>query len=127
MTGATSMAIAIVLAMASLLFVIHATWLGHGITEWQTFTDDAREHGEEPEVGDFIAEFGQSTLENWQSEFLQLLWQVSGLALLWHVGSPQSKSESDRAEEKLDLILRKLDKENADKEIKQLDKEYPKK
>jgi hypothetical protein len=33
----------------------------------------------------------RDTLENWQSEFLQLIWQVAGLAILLHVGSPQSK------------------------------------
>jgi Domain of unknown function (DUF6766) len=32
----------------------------------------------------------RDTLENWQSEFLQLLWQVTGLAILLHVGSPHA-------------------------------------
>ena len=40
------------------------------------------------------------------SEFLQLLWQVAGLALLLHIGSPQSKKGNDRLEEKVGRILR---------------------
>ena len=56
----------------SLIVLFFVTWVGHGITEWQTYTDQQREHGQPVEAGDFAAEFGQSTLENWQSEFLQL-------------------------------------------------------
>jgi hypothetical protein len=45
----------------------------------------------------------RDTLENWQPEFLQLLWQV-GLALFLYVGSPQSKEGDDRKGAKLDEI-----------------------
>jgi hypothetical protein len=57
----------------------------------------------------------RDTLENWQSEFLQLLWQVAGLTILLHIGSPQSKEGDERKEAKLDAILQRLDPENADK------------
>ena len=40
----------------------------------------------------------RDTLENWQSEFLQLMWQVGGLAFLLYVGSPQSKEGDERVE-----------------------------
>ena len=40
-------------------------------------------------------------MENWQSEFLQLMWQVAGLSFLLYVGSPQSKESSERIEEKI--------------------------
>ena len=65
-------------------------------------------------------------MENWQSEFLQLIWQVVGLSFLWYVGSPDSKEGDDRKEEKMDEILRLLDPENANKLIKNLEKKYPK-
>jgi hypothetical protein len=68
---------------------------------------------------------GRDTLENWQSEFLQLLWQVGGLAFLLFIGSPQSKEEDDRIEEKLDAILRKLDPADAERIIAELDGKYP--
>lgn len=47
-------------------------------------------------------------MENWQSEFLQLMWQVAGLSFLLYVGSPQSKESSERIEEKIDLMMKKL-------------------
>ena len=68
---------------------------------------------------------GRDTLENWQSEFLQLLWQVGGLAFLLFIGSPQSKEEDDRLEEKLDAILRKIDPVDAERIIAGLDRKYP--
>jgi TnpA family transposase len=48
----------------------------------------------------------RATFENWQSEFLQLLWQVVGLAYFLYVGSPSSKENDDRMEAKLDALLR---------------------
>jgi hypothetical protein len=50
-------------------------------------TDEQRSHGEQPELGDFFAECGQSTLENWQSEFLQLFSFVVLAAPFIHKGS----------------------------------------
>lgn len=66
----------------------------------------------------------RDTFENWQSEFLQLLWQVGGLAILLYVGSPQSKEGDDRMEAKIDEILRKVDPQNAESIIKTLDDDY---
>ena len=51
------------------------------------------------------------------------MWQVSGLALLYHIGSPQSKEGNDRLEENIDLILQALDKDGK-KEITKLDRTY---
>src|SRR5687768_396431 len=53
-------------------FLFFLTWFGQGIAQWQHYTDEQRQHGEPVEVGDFAADFSQATLENWQSEFLQL-------------------------------------------------------
>lgn len=68
----------------------------------------------------------RDTMENWQSEFLQLVWQVAGLSLLWYVGSPQSKEGNDKVKEKIDFIIKRLDPENAKQFLKELDKKYPK-
>jgi len=68
----------------------------------------------------------RDTMENWQSEFLQLVWQVAGLSLLWYVGSPQSKEEHDRVEEKINFIIKRLAPENATQLLKEWDKKYPK-
>lgn len=55
-------------------------------------------------AGDSLVEYGRDLLENWQSEFLQLLWQVGGLSLLLYWGSPQSKEGSERVENSLKRI-----------------------
>jgi hypothetical protein len=56
----------------------------------------------------------RDTFENWQSEFLQLMWQVGGLTYLWYIGSPQSKEEEERNQEMLDWIVKKLDSQKAE-------------
>ena len=50
---------------------------------------------------------------------------MGGLAILLFIGSPQSKEEDDRMEEKLDAILRKLDPAGAESLIVELDRRYP--
>ena len=85
-----------------LLFFI--TWAAQGVAQWQVFTDEQREHRQPVEIGDFTAEFSQSTLENWQSEFLQLFSFVVMSALLIHKGSAESKDSDDRMEEALNRI-----------------------
>ena len=65
----------------------------------------------------------RDTLENWQSEFLQLMWQVGGLALLLYVGSPQSREGDERKEAKLDAILKAVDK-HGKKTVTALDRKY---
>jgi hypothetical protein len=75
-------------------------------------------------VGDYTVQMMRDTLENWQSEFLQLLWQVAGLALLLHVGSPQSKEGDDRMEAKIDAILLTVDPKKGDAILEEIDDEY---
>jgi len=96
----------------------------HWLFGWYAFADEAREHGQSPEVSGYLMEMGRDTFENWQSEFLQLLWQVGGLALFLYVGSPQSKEGDDRHEAKLDAILQRLDPEGADRLIQKIDREF---
>jgi hypothetical protein len=97
--------------------------VGHWIFAWNAFIDEQAQHAQAPDFQQFVIQTGRDTLENWQSEFLQLVWQVSGLALLYHIGSPQSKEGNDRLEEKVDLILQAVDKD-AKKEIARLDRVY---
>ena len=100
---------------------------GLWVFSWFHYVDEQQAHGEPIEVSQYVIETSQSVLENWQSEFLSLMWQVAGLAALLYVGSPQSKEGDDRKEEKLDLILRKLDPDRADVAIAKLDQKYPRK
>jgi hypothetical protein len=91
------------------LFVLFlASWFAHGVAEWQTYTDDQRTHGESTSVGDFVSHFSQSTLENWQSEFLQLFAFVSLAALYVHKGSAESKDSDERLEAAVRRIEERL-------------------
>jgi SNF2 family DNA or RNA helicase len=101
--------------------------VGHWIFAWFAYVDEQLAHGEPVEVGKYLVEVLRDTLENWKSEFLQLMWQVAGLAFLWHIGSPQSKEGDDRKEEKIDRILAILDPEEGNDLIRRLDQKYPRK
>jgi hypothetical protein len=92
------------LALTTLFFI---TWIAHGIAEWQTYTDEQLEHGQAVTAGDFTARFAQSTLENWQSEFLQLFAFVVLAAMYIHKGSAESKDGT----EKLEASLRRIEEQ----------------
>ena len=77
----------------------------HWYFGWRAFTDEAAAHGQIPRAPEYLSEMLRDTFENWQSEFLQLLWQVVGLAYFLYVGSPSSKENDDRMEAKLDALL----------------------
>lgn len=98
--------------------------VGHWIFGWYAFVDQAAEHGQAPQVNEYLIEMGRDTLENWQSEFLQLLWQVVGLAYFLYVGSPSSKENDDRMEAKIDELLRITGGERANATIADLDERY---
>ncbi len=93
----------------SLAIMFFSSWIAQGLVEWRVFASEQRQHGDTPEVGDFTTEFLQSTLENWQSEFLQLFSFVVLSALMIHHGSAESKDSDDRMEEALKRIEAKLD------------------
>ena len=56
------------------------TIVGHWIFGWFAFVAEQNAHGAAPDLGEFAIQMTRDTLENWQSEFLQLVWQVGGLA-----------------------------------------------
>ena len=95
-------------------------WFG-----WYAFVDEARSHHQAPEVSTYLVEMGRDTFENWQSEFLQLLWQVLGLAYFLYVGSPASKENDDRLEAKVDELIRiAAGDEKAQRLLDELDRRY---
>lgn len=92
----------------ALMTLFLASWIGQAITQWQEFTDEQSSHGEPAKIGDFLAVFGKSTLENWQSEFLQLFAFVTLAALYIHKGSAESKDGSEKLEASLRRIEERL-------------------
>lgn len=101
--------------------------IGHWFFGWLAFVDEQQSLGAPIRMGAYVIEMLRDTFENWQSEFLQLLWQVVGLTILLYVGSPQSKESEDRSEAKLDAILKKVDPEGAAKTLKSINEKYPEK
>lgn len=109
------------------LLLFLGSMTGHWIFAWLAFVQEQQAHSMPIVFNEYLIEVMRDTLENWQSEFLQLIWQVAGLAFLFYVGSPQSKEGDDRKEEKLDLILRLLDPQKGESLIASLDAKYPRK
>jgi H+/Cl- antiporter ClcA len=86
------------------------SWIAQGFAEWHVYVSEQQTHGEPLGIADFITQFSQSTLENWQSEFLQLYSFVVMAALFIHRGSAESKDSNDRMEQKIDRIKEQLEK-----------------
>jgi hypothetical protein len=93
----------------------------HWAFGWSAFVDEAREHGQSPQLNGYLTMMARDTFENWQSEFLQLLWQVVGLAYFLYVGSPSSKENDDRLEAKVDALLELVGKERGLELVKAID------
>jgi hypothetical protein len=89
------------------LFLV--SWAAQLFFEWQVFVDEQREHDQGAVFwsADFWETFGQSTLENWQSEFLQLAAFTIGAAYFVFKGSSESPDGDERVEAKLDALLEK--------------------
>jgi hypothetical protein len=89
------------------LFLV--SWLAQAFAEWGTYRDAQAVHQEAATLGGYLVAFGQSTFENWQSEFLQLFSFVVLSAVLIHRGSAESKDGDERIERRLEEISARLD------------------
>lgn len=101
--------------------------VGHWLFGWLAYVDEQQANELPIEVAGYVIEMLRDTLENWQSEFLQLLWQVVGLTLLLYVGSPQSKESEDRAEAMIEAVLKSVDPKGAEKTLAEIERKYPSK
>lgn len=91
------------------LFLI--SWAAQAFSGWMEFRADELAHGQTPQLmgdGGYIWHFLSQTMENWQSEFLQLLTFVVLTAYFVHVGSHESRDSDDEMSEKLDRIEKDL-------------------
>jgi hypothetical protein len=84
-----------------------ASWIVQLFFEWHVYVNEQREHGGSASFwsAGFWEEFGQSTFENWQSEFLQLAAFTIATAYLVYAGSSESPDSEERIEAKLDALL----------------------
>jgi hypothetical protein len=97
--------------------------VGQWLFGWFAYVNEQTDLEAPIELSDYSFRMLRDTLENWQSEFLQLIWQVAGLAVLLYVGSPQSREGDERKEAKLDAILQAVDK-GGKKTIAALDRKF---
>jgi hypothetical protein len=97
---------------------------GHWMFGWFAFVGEQQSHGQAPDINAYLMEMSRDTFENWQSEFLQLLWQVVGLAYFLYIGSPSSKENDDRTEAKLDALIRLNAGEKGEVIIAEIDKHF---
>ena len=90
--------------------VFLGTWIGQVFFEWQVYAHDERARGAQPAFwsAGFWETFWQSTLENWQSEFLQLAAFTIAAAYFVFKGSAESPDSSERIESKLDALMEQL-------------------
>jgi hypothetical protein len=93
-----------------LAVLFFASWGGHFVFQAIESGETAKEHGQSFSWDNFWPEFGASTLENWQSEFLQLLSMVVLTSFLVHKGSAESKDGNDKMQAALARIDSRLDK-----------------
>ena len=91
-----------------LCILFFVSWGGQAVSQWREFVQDQREHNQPAEAGEFFVDFGASTLENWQSEFLQLFSFVVLAAAFIHRGSSESRDSDDRMEQMLKEIKAKI-------------------
>jgi hypothetical protein len=96
----------------------------HWYFGWKAFVNEAAQHGQVPDVSEYLTVMMRDTFENWQSEFLQLLWQVVGLAYFLYVGSPASKENDDRMEAKIDELIRLQAGSDADALLERIDRDH---
>ena len=80
-----------------LLFLV--SFVGHTVSGYYEYAADQREHGSEPTIlGDdgYGWVWAEWTLQNWQSEFLELTTFVVLSSFLIHKGSPESGTATTR-------------------------------
>lgn len=91
--------------VTGVLFLV--SWAGQLVFQAVEAAGEAQAHGRVFAWAEFWPQFLAATLENWQSEFLQLVWQAAGLGLFYHWGSSQSREQTDRLEAKVDQLLKR--------------------
>lgn len=91
---------------------------------WFAYVEEAKAHHQTAQLAPWLIEMGRDTFENWQSEFLQLLWQVVGLAYFLYVGSPSSKENDERLEAKVDALLELVGRERGLALVEEIDRSH---
>lgn len=87
-------------------------WAGQTYAGWVAFSSEQAAHNQQAQwfgPDGYVYEWLAATLENWQSEWLQLLTFVILTAYLIHKGSHESKDTDEEMQATLERIENKLD------------------
>lgn len=94
------------------LFVLFlVSWLLQTYTGWVEFASEQQQHGQTAQIfgaGGYIWRWSAATMENWQSEFLQLFAMVFLTSFLVYRGSAESRDSTDRMERAIQRIEQRL-------------------
>ena len=100
-----------------LLVLFLSAWAIQGWSGWREFQAEQSQFGESAAfwgASGYIWPFLQATMENWQSEFLQLLTFVILTGFLIWRGSPESRDGQDEMMEAIKRIEARLDAQTPD-------------
>lgn len=95
-----------------LAILFMTSWITQSYAGWKQFSAEQQQHGQQAKLAGedgYLWDWLAKTMENWQSEFLQLLTFVVLTSFLIHKGSHESRDEDDKTEERLERIEKKLD------------------
>jgi hypothetical protein len=89
-----------------------ASFVLHAIFGWFQYAADQASHGSRAAIwGDdgYAIYFAEWTLQNWQSEFLEVLILIVLTTYLIHKGSHESKDSQDKMQRAIERIERRLE------------------
>ena len=95
-------------AVYLLLILFAGSWLGQFVTQLSEFRSEQQVHGEPFIMSEFLIQFCASTFENWQSEWLQLIFQAILLLGAKHWLFRVDAEDMERVERKIDAVSERL-------------------
>lgn len=95
-------------AVYLLLLLFAGSWLGQFLSQLSQFRSEQQAHQEPFLWSDFWTQFFASSFENWQSEWLQLIFQAILLLGAKHWLFQVDAEDMERLEKKVDGISRQL-------------------
>lgn len=91
-------------AVYVLLALFIGSWIGQFVTQLAEFKSAQQAHGVGFSWGDYLYDFFSATFENWQSEWLQLVFQAILLLGAKHLIFQADAEDLERIERKVDAI-----------------------
>jgi hypothetical protein len=95
-------------AVYVLLALFAGSWVGQFFAQMAQFRSEQQSHGEPFVWGDYWADFLSATLENWQSEWFQLIFQAILLLGAKHWLFQVDAEDMERLEKKIDSVQERL-------------------